>query len=521
MITLKAGYWVLIGLLAAAVITVVILAILGVFSGDDVSASSTQTPFPKDKWTEIIDYNFNTDGEKALDSFFQDFQNETEDLNHGNVVYVDSGTSETQGLVTIVNNQMRLKLGARSDTGCVQSTEGTKFPNMCIDSVKFKSRFDLLPTKMVILHAEQIPENQPLWPAFWMTTSDPRTQWPNGGEIDIVETVADVVGNASTLHSGVNCQVKDPARGPAAISEHSNCNQPSGTLAAGTGCGVTQTVSSSKKNGTFACIWTVNESFTKGNISMFYWPYDSKDASFEHGPLGNDPDPDTWNKFQYADFELGDACTPDHFSAMSLVLNIQACGDWAGTVFINPNNPNEKGKDACSQFISSGGIDTEDHKSQWIIDRIRIFANGTAKDLDPFDPDSECTKNGQDPFDQKDSVGTCVQCCSGTTMFDIGTDFRCYTDLAECQAVNASCTSKEGPGCGTPTTCTSPGSNDDIYQSGVCVPCCGGSQAFLTKKTGDSQERYRCYTSLKQCQAAGQCASQSTPDPCGKGHSSN
>ena len=43
------------------------------------------------------------------------------------------------------------------------------------------------------------------WPGFWMVGPD----WPNQGEIDIIEGVNDQQSNDITLHTGPGCSIND------------------------------------------------------------------------------------------------------------------------------------------------------------------------------------------------------------------------------------------------------------------------------------------------------------------------
>lgn len=53
-----------------------------------------------------------------------------------------------------------------------------------------------------------MPEGCGTWPAFWTVTAD---QWPQGGEIDIIEGVNDQGNNLVSLHSTALCS--QPAQG--------------------------------------------------------------------------------------------------------------------------------------------------------------------------------------------------------------------------------------------------------------------------------------------------------------------
>lgn len=53
-----------------------------------------------------------------------------------------------------------------------------------------------------------MPQGCSTWPAAWETLE---SDWPNSGEVDVVEGVNDVVPNQSTLHTSAGCTM--PASG--------------------------------------------------------------------------------------------------------------------------------------------------------------------------------------------------------------------------------------------------------------------------------------------------------------------
>ena len=52
-----------------------------------------------------------------------------------------------------------------------------------------------------------MPQGCATWPAIWETGLD---DWPNQGELDILEGVNDVTPNAISIHTSLGCSVSDP-----------------------------------------------------------------------------------------------------------------------------------------------------------------------------------------------------------------------------------------------------------------------------------------------------------------------
>ncbi|KAF7981756.1 hypothetical protein HWV62_31813 [Athelia sp. TMB] len=77
-----------------------------------------------------------------------------------------------------------------------------------------------------------MPEGCGTWPAIWEVDE---ANWPNAGEIDIVEGVNNVTPNQSTLHTGPGCSI--PASGVAqyGTTVGTDCNANDNGNA---GCGV-------------------------------------------------------------------------------------------------------------------------------------------------------------------------------------------------------------------------------------------------------------------------------------------
>jgi hypothetical protein len=138
----------------------------------------------------------------ASTNFFDGFDFQTfDDPTHGYVDYVDQNTGKNGGLVGYQNNQVYIGV---DKTNNVQDWErGRK-------SIRLSSKRVLNGNNLVIIDLEHMPTtsgltNKPrgcsLWPAFW--TVGPN--WPNSGEIDIIEYVNTDSTVATTLHTNGGC----------------------------------------------------------------------------------------------------------------------------------------------------------------------------------------------------------------------------------------------------------------------------------------------------------------------------
>ena len=85
--------------------------------------------------------------------------------------------------------------------------------------------------------------------------------------------------------------------------------------------------------GVFATMWTTS------GIKMWYWPRDQIPADI----TSDKPDSATWGQ-PYVTFPFGSQCPSYHFKDMTLVINLDFCGDWEGSVF-------QGGPDACIAYV--------------------------------------------------------------------------------------------------------------------------------------------------------------------------
>ena len=97
---------------------------------------------------------------------------------------------------------------------------------------------------LVLLDAVHMPTGCGTWPAFWSNGPD----WPNNGEIDIVEGVNDNADNQATIHTAHGCTL--PSASSAALGI-------TGTVVGGTNCAALETSNA-------GCGMTANQNNTYG-----------------------------------------------------------------------------------------------------------------------------------------------------------------------------------------------------------------------------------------------------------------
>eukprot|EP00456_Euglypha_rotunda_P017023 TRINITY_DN1574_c0_g1_i13.p1 TRINITY_DN1574_c0_g1~~TRINITY_DN1574_c0_g1_i13.p1 ORF type:complete len:223 (-),score=35.69 TRINITY_DN1574_c0_g1_i13:17-685(-) len=126
-------------------------------------------------------------------TFFNNFNFATyNDPTHGYVNYVDQPTAQSEGLIKASD-------GSPVYIGCdhtnVASGRGR-------NSVRLESK-KTWSNGLVIIDLTHMPTGCGTWPAFWMVGPN----WPNGGEIDIIEGVDKQTQVLTTLHTSDGCDM--------------------------------------------------------------------------------------------------------------------------------------------------------------------------------------------------------------------------------------------------------------------------------------------------------------------------
>lgn len=195
-------------------------------SGSQPATTSSVPPSP---WKPIATYSGS--------NFFDGWTFSTgADPTDGNVQYVDQGTAQSAGLVEINdagNAVMRVETTPTVQTNrmSVRITTNLTFTEglVILDAVHMPTGCGTWPGGIsLVLLSHMVPELTLVrFPAFW--TNGPN--WPNNGEIDIVEGVNNYTDNQATIHTGVGCSIPTSNSTPADAT---------GTNVGGTDCSAAQ-----------------------------------------------------------------------------------------------------------------------------------------------------------------------------------------------------------------------------------------------------------------------------------------
>jgi len=255
------------------------------------------------------------------------------------------------------------------------TTNGAGDPTFGRNSVYLESNELMTIGSLLIFDANHIPFGCSVWPSLFTQGQ----QWPQQGEIDIIENVNLATDNRFSLHVGSdNCVQPSSAASnqtgqiSTLTGDISNCTVEPATGGNTIGCVVTETKTNSfgsgfasQGGGVFAMLWD-----TPG-IAMWYFPRASVPSDI--GGTAS-PDPTTWGKASA--WYPASSCDPGAatFGPQIITLYVDICGAFAGqaTVFaqscasVAPN---------CSSLVADPANYND---AYWEINYLRVFTTGNA-----------------------------------------------------------------------------------------------------------------------------------------------
>jgi len=224
---------------------------------------------------------------------------------------------------------------------------------------------------LVIMDAVHMPTGCGIWPAFW--TNGPN--WPNVGEIDIIEGVHDYTNNQATVHTSAGCTL---------ASSNANSLSISGSVIGGTdcsaldtgnqGCGIRASTANtygpgfnSNGGGVYAMKWDTT------GVAVYFFPRGSIPSDI----TAETPLPDSWGRAQ-ARWPAA-ACDPfKFFNNHHAIFDTTLCGDWAGGVWNAAGIPGQEqscaqrtGVSTCEAFVRTHGASMKE--AYWEVTSVKIY----------------------------------------------------------------------------------------------------------------------------------------------------
>jgi len=282
------------------------------------------------------------------------------DPTHGLVDYVDEDTARAKGLLAV-----------NAQGNAVMSVETTENVTSERQSVRITTQAQFN-GGLVIMDSVHIPTGCGIWPAFWTDGPD----WPDGGEIDIVEGVNDYTNNQATIHTDVGCTLPTSNSTTLAIS---------GTVVGGgtdcaalttgnQGCGVRASTNNSfgagfnaNGGGVYAMKWDTT------GIAVYFFPRGSVPPDI----TADAPQPGSWG-LALAQWPAT-SCAPFHFfNNHQAIFDITLCGDWAGAVWNTSGIPGQEqscaertGFASCQAFVQANGSALSE--AYWEVRSVKIY----------------------------------------------------------------------------------------------------------------------------------------------------
>ncbi|EAW18996.1 putative GPI anchored endo-1,3(4)-beta-glucanase [Aspergillus fischeri NRRL 181] len=278
------------------------------------------------------------------------------DPTNGYVTYVNQSFAEQSGLVKVTQS------GSFYMGVDYESTLNPNGPGR--ESVRIETK-NYYTEGLYVIDIEHMPGSIcGTWPAFWSVGKD----WPNDGEIDIIEGVNLQKANKIVLHTSGSCDVSGSNDMTGTLSS-SECGEASGTV----GCVVKGTNGSSGDpfneagGGVYAMEWT--DTF----IKIWFFPRSQIPASLSSG------NPDT-SSFGTPMAHLQGSCDfAERFKAQKFIIDTTFCGDWAGNVFAestcpmsDPSSPMQ----SCVNYVAQNPAAFKE--AYWEINSIKVYQYGVS-----------------------------------------------------------------------------------------------------------------------------------------------
>lgn len=283
--------------------------------------------------------------------FFDKFTFFTDpDPTNGFVNYVDRDTAQNAGLIN-------------TDEGIHMGVDSTNVAADGRQSVRITST-QSYDKGLFILDLDHMPGGIcGTWPAFWLVGPD----WPNNGEIDIIEGVNDQTNNHMALHTSDGCSIDNS--GFSGTLTTSNCFVEAPDQDTNAGCGLEApsdqsfgTGFNNNGGGVYATEWTGDA------ISIWYFSHDNVPADIGSG----NPDPSSWG---IPDGRFAGQCDINaHFKGLQIVFDTTFCGDWAGNTWGTSSCSSQA--NSCQDFVANNPSAFTD--AFWTINSLKVYQSGDA-----------------------------------------------------------------------------------------------------------------------------------------------
>ncbi|KAH8152347.1 uncharacterized protein LAJ45_03774 [Morchella importuna] len=281
-------------------------------------------------------------------NFFSKFDFYTgADPTNGFVKYIDQASAQSQGIIK--TNTDNVYVGVDYTNSAPNGRNSVRLES--------KARFQ---RGLIVLDLAHMPGSIcGTWPAFW-TLGD---NWPNNGEIDIIEGVNLNTQNAMALHTSDGCSINGSGQSGTLISN--NCYVYAANQSTNQGCGIQDTRTSSYGTGfnnigggVYATEW--NSDF----IKIWFFPRNAIPANV----LSTTPEPTGWGT-PVAVFQ-GSCDINSKFISHKIIFDITFCGDWAGNVWGSSGCPTSM---TCNDYVAN--TPAAFTQTYWQINSLKVYSS--------------------------------------------------------------------------------------------------------------------------------------------------
>ncbi|KAL0567024.1 hypothetical protein V5O48_014970 [Marasmius crinis-equi] len=256
--------------------------------------------------------------EYAGTDFFNgwDYFGNVDNTTWGNVSYVDEPTASSQRLAYV--DQTTGHAIIRVDNTTNIPTDPPRIINRPSVKITSKDTYDV--GSLIIFDATHMPFGCSVWPSFW--TLGVGAEWPNAGEIDVVEGINNLPFNQMALHTTNGCfQAANP--GQSGKTATTNCTLPEGCLV--------QETKPNSFGADFAKagggVWALQ--FDVAGVFIWFWSRPNVPKSVAGANRLSTMDLKDWGA-PSASYPAAACNIQKFFQPQKLVIDITLCGTWAG-----------------------------------------------------------------------------------------------------------------------------------------------------------------------------------------------
>jgi len=306
-------------------------------------------------------------------SFFDSFNFFTAaDPTNGFVEYVDRPTALSNSYIGLSNHSLAnnsVYIGVDHTRTIDATTAGAGRQSVRIVSNETWTH------GLITLNVYHMPTGCGLWPAIWLIA--PEGDYPGTtGEIDIVEGVHNMTGNAMTLHTGPGCTVQNSTGDFVGTLKTDDCYVAAPGQSPNSGCSISsqhavQSSTGSQQGATPRFVATAGHDFNAhgGGVYALVWTSESIEVYFfprttipsnllshanSNGKASAAPDPTTWASKGHKPLARFTGCDLDaHIRDLALVINTDFCGGWAGGTWSSSGCAASTGVESCDAYVAA------------------------------------------------------------------------------------------------------------------------------------------------------------------------